>query len=81
MKPALLLGRALQRLAPAQVIEPLPAGRAAFGHLQRAERLTELVTDSRWLNRVPAYSIGYGALRERPPAESIRSGCVVREAS
>jgi hypothetical protein len=25
-----------------------------------------------WLKRVPAYFIGYGALRERPPARSLR---------
>ncbi|MFJ3925208.1 FAD-dependent oxidoreductase [Streptomyces sp. NPDC090022] len=70
--PTTVLTQRLQRLAHAQVIEPLLAGRTAFGNPRRAKRLTELVTDSRWLNRVPAYFIAYGALRERPPAESVR---------
>ncbi|MFD7626710.1 FAD-dependent oxidoreductase [Streptomyces sp. NPDC059851] len=62
----------LQRLAHAQVIEPLLAGRPAFGDPERVKRLTELVTESRWLNRIPAYFVAYGALRERPPRESLR---------
>lgn len=53
-------------------IGPLLAGRAAFGDPERAKRLTELLTDSRRLNRLPAYFLAYGALRERPPKESLR---------
>lgn len=79
--PTTVATQGMQRLAHAQVIEPLLAGRTPFGHPRRAKRLTELVTDSRWLNRVPAYFIGYGALRERPPAESLRGGDAVREVS
>ncbi|WP_328965228.1 hypothetical protein [Streptomyces virginiae] len=56
----------------AKVIGPLLAGRAAFGDPERAKRLTELLTDSRRLNRLPAYFLAYGALRERPPKESLR---------
>ncbi|MEU3406510.1 FAD-dependent oxidoreductase [Streptomyces sp. NPDC006670] len=70
--PTTVATQGLQRLAHAQVIEPLLAGRTAFGNPRRAQRMTELVTESRWLNRVPAYFIGYGALRERPPKESLR---------
>nr|WP_267882088.1 FAD-dependent oxidoreductase [Streptomyces sp. NRRL F-2664] len=70
--PTTVATQRLQRLAHAQVFEPLLAGRTAFGDPARAKRMTELVTESRWLNRVPAYFIGYGALRERPPAESLR---------
>ncbi|WP_260613588.1 FAD-dependent oxidoreductase [Streptomyces sp. WAC07061] len=70
--PTTVLTQGLQRLAHAQVIEPLLAGETAFGDPRRAKRMTELITESRWLNRVPAYFIGYGALRERPPRESLR---------
>ncbi|MFE5535738.1 FAD-dependent oxidoreductase [Streptomyces sp. NPDC056492] len=79
--PTTVATQGMQRLAHAQVIGPLMAGEAPFGHPRRTKRLTELVTDSRWLNRVPAYFIGYGALRERPPAESLRGGSAVREVS
>lgn len=70
--PTTVATQGLQRLAHRQVIAPLLAGRSAFGDPRRAQRMTELVTESRWLNRVPAYFIGYGALRERPPKESLR---------
>ncbi|WP_330294855.1 FAD-dependent monooxygenase [Streptomyces sp. NBC_00503] len=65
--PTTVATQGLQRLAHTQVIGPLLAGRTAFGDPRRAKRMTELVTDSRWLNRLPAYFIAYGALRERPP--------------
>jgi 2-polyprenyl-6-methoxyphenol hydroxylase-like FAD-dependent oxidoreductase len=70
--PTTVVTQGLQRVAHTQVIEPLLAGRAAFGDPRKAKWLTELVTDSRWLNRIPAYFIAYGALRERPPKESLR---------
>ncbi|MFF3018961.1 FAD-dependent oxidoreductase [Streptomyces sp. NPDC057939] len=70
--PTTVATQGLQRLAHRQVIEPLLAGRTAFGDPRRAKRMTELITDSRWLNRVPAYFLAYGALRERPPKESLR---------
>ncbi|MER7196606.1 hypothetical protein CG723_43720 [Streptomyces sp. CB01635] len=64
--------QALQRVAHTRVIEPLLAGRPPFGDPRRAQRVTELLTTSRWLNRVPAYFLAYGALRERPPTASMR---------
>ncbi len=70
--PTTVATQGLQRLAHAKVIGPLLAGRAAFGNPERAKRLTELLTDSRRLNRLPAYFLAYGALRERPPRESLR---------
>ncbi|MFB6823322.1 FAD-dependent oxidoreductase [Streptomyces virginiae] len=70
--PTTVATQGLQRLAHAKVIGPLLAGRAAFGDPERAKRLTELLTDSRRLNRLPAYFLAYGALRERPPKESLR---------
>ncbi|MFD3872717.1 FAD-dependent oxidoreductase [Streptomyces sp. NPDC058623] len=70
--PTTVVTQGLQRMAHRQVIEPLLAGRTAFGDPRRARRMTQLITDSRWLNRVPAYFLAYGALRERPPKESLR---------
>ncbi|MEU9014727.1 FAD-dependent oxidoreductase [Streptomyces sp. NPDC048479] len=70
--PTTAATQALQRFAHARVIEPVLTGLPPFGDVRRAERLTDLVTTSRWLNRVPAYFLAYGALRERPPAESVR---------
>ncbi|MFD7277527.1 FAD-dependent oxidoreductase [Streptomyces sp. NPDC059862] len=70
--PTTALTQALQRTAHARVIEPLLAGRSPFGNPRRAQRMTELITTSRWLNRVPAYFLAYGAVRERPPAASVR---------
>ncbi|SDL79687.1 FAD-dependent oxidoreductase [Streptomyces wuyuanensis] len=64
--------QALQRIAHARVIEPLLTGQPAFGNPRLAKRLTEAVTTSRRLNRLPAYFLAYGALRERPPKESVR---------
>jgi 2-polyprenyl-6-methoxyphenol hydroxylase-like FAD-dependent oxidoreductase len=64
--------QALQRVAHARVIEPLLTGQPAFGNPRLAKRLTEAVTTSRRLNRLPAYFLAYGALRERPPKESVR---------
>jgi hypothetical protein len=31
-----------------------------------------VLTAAPWLRRVPAYFLAYGALRERPPAGSLR---------
>ncbi|MEW1657665.1 MULTISPECIES: FAD-dependent oxidoreductase [unclassified Streptomyces] len=70
--PTAALTQALQRLAHARVIAPLLAGQSPFGNPRRAERAAERLTTSRWLNRVPAYFLAYGAVRERPPAESMR---------
>ncbi|MFC9908731.1 FAD-dependent oxidoreductase [Streptomyces sp. NPDC127197] len=70
--PTTALTQALQRTAHARVVEPLLAGRSPFGNPRRAQRMTELITTSRWLNRVPAYFLAYGAVRERPPAASVR---------
>ncbi|WP_079000802.1 FAD-dependent oxidoreductase [Streptomyces sp. AS58] len=62
----------LQRFAHTNVIEPVLAGEPPFGDPKRAERLSELLTTSRRLNRLPAYFLAYGALRERPPTTSLR---------
>ncbi|MFE3328934.1 FAD-dependent oxidoreductase [Streptomyces sp. NPDC059176] len=70
--PTTAATQGLQRFAHARVIEPLLAGRPAFGDPKLAQRATELVTASPWVRRVPAYFLAYGALRERPPAASVR---------
>ncbi|GBP98970.1 hypothetical protein SSP531S_03630 [Streptomyces spongiicola] len=64
--------QALQRLAHARVIGPLLAGEPAFGDPEPARRLPEFVTTSRRFRRLPAYFLAYGALRERPPEQSVR---------
>ncbi|MEV0924200.1 FAD-dependent oxidoreductase [Streptomyces spongiicola] len=64
--------QALQRLAHARVIGPLLAGEPAFGGPEPARRLAEFVTPSRRFRRLPAYFLAYGALRERPPEQSVR---------
>ncbi|MFE4171651.1 FAD-dependent oxidoreductase [Streptomyces sp. NPDC056909] len=70
--PTAAVAQALQRIAHARVVEPVLAGRPAFGSPSRARRMTESLTASPWLNRVPAYFFAYGAVRERPPAASVR---------
>lgn len=70
--PTAALTQALQRLAHARVIGPVLAGESPFGNPRRVQRMAELLTTSRWLNRVPAYFLAYGAVRERPPTASIR---------
>jgi 2-polyprenyl-6-methoxyphenol hydroxylase-like FAD-dependent oxidoreductase len=71
-RPTAAATQALQRTAHARVIEPLLAGRPPFGNPGRAQRMAELLTTSRWLKRVPAYFLAYGAVRERPPAAAVR---------
>ncbi|MEU8977000.1 FAD-dependent oxidoreductase [Streptomyces sp. NPDC048309] len=70
--PTTAATQALQRFAHARVVAPVLAGHAPFGSTRRAERMSKLLTTSPWLKRVPAYFIGYGAVRERPPAASVR---------
>jgi 2-polyprenyl-6-methoxyphenol hydroxylase-like FAD-dependent oxidoreductase len=70
--PTTAATQALQRFAHARVIAPVLAGRPPFGNAKRSQRMTELLTTSRWLKRVPAYFIAYGAVRERPPTASMR---------
>ncbi|MFE5022980.1 hypothetical protein ACFRAO_06460 [Streptomyces sp. NPDC056656] len=70
--PTTAATQALQRFAHARVIAPVLAGRPPFGNAWRAKRMSDLLTTSPWLKRVPAYFIGYGAVGERPPAESVR---------
>jgi 2-polyprenyl-6-methoxyphenol hydroxylase-like FAD-dependent oxidoreductase len=66
--PTTVATQALQRLAHATVIEPVLAGRPPLGDPRLARRAAQLLTSARWLNRVPAYFLAYGAVRERPPA-------------
>nr|WP_313878796.1 FAD-dependent oxidoreductase [Streptomyces sp. FIT100] len=70
--PTTAATQAAQRFAHTHVIGPVLSGRPPFGNARRAQRLSELAAGSRWLNRVPAYFMAYGALRERPPAASVR---------
>jgi 2-polyprenyl-6-methoxyphenol hydroxylase-like FAD-dependent oxidoreductase len=73
--PTTAVTQALQRVVHARVIEPVLAGRTAFGTGAdggRPPRLVRVLTRAPWLRRVPAYFLAYGALRERPPAASLR---------
>ncbi|MFF7969804.1 FAD-dependent oxidoreductase [Streptomyces sp. NPDC007905] len=71
-RPTTVVTQALQRTAHARFIAPVLQGRPPLGSAERAVRLTRLLTGSRWIRRLPAYFIGYGALRERPPEAAVR---------
>ncbi|MFF8431321.1 FAD-dependent oxidoreductase [Streptomyces sp. NPDC016566] len=70
--PTTVVTQALQRTAHALLIAPVLQGRPPLGSPERAQRLARRVAGSRWMRRLPAYFIGYGALRERPPAVAVR---------
>jgi 2-polyprenyl-6-methoxyphenol hydroxylase-like FAD-dependent oxidoreductase len=73
--PTTAATQALQRLAHARVIEPVLAGRQVFGDRADQPRPpvpVRVITTIPWLRRLPAYFLAYGALRERPPASSLR---------
>ena len=73
--PTTAATQALQRVVHARVIEPVLAGRNAFGtgaDGARPPRLLRVFNRAPWVRRVPAYFLAYGALRERPPAASLR---------
>lgn len=70
--PTTAATQGLQRLAHARLIAPVLAGRQPFGDARAAELASALLARSPWVKRLPAYFFGYGALRERPPAESVR---------
>ncbi|MGW2349001.1 FAD-dependent oxidoreductase [Actinacidiphila glaucinigra] len=70
--PTAAATQALQRLAHRRFIAPVLAGTSPLGDADRAGRLAGLLNSTPWLNRLPAYFIAYGALRERPPAASVR---------
>ena len=70
--PTAAATQALQRAAHAQVIEPVLAGRPPLGGRTTPLRVTEVLSAAPWLKRLPGYFFAYGAVRERPPAESLR---------
>ncbi|WP_445281633.1 FAD-dependent oxidoreductase [Streptomyces sp. DSM 118148] len=70
-RPTTVATQALQRAAHARLVAPVLDGRQPLGGAKRARRLAGLVRRSR-LGRLPAYFIGYGALRERPPQAAVR---------
>jgi 2-polyprenyl-6-methoxyphenol hydroxylase-like FAD-dependent oxidoreductase len=74
--PTTVATQALQRLAHIRVIEPVLAGRQVFGggsDQARPPIPVRVITTVPWLRRLPAYFLAYGALRERPPAASLRA--------
>ncbi|MCQ4080064.1 FAD-dependent oxidoreductase [Streptomyces sp. RB6PN25] len=70
--PTAAATQALQRAAHAHVIEPVLAGRPPLGGRANPLRVTEVLAAAPWLKRLPGYFFAYGAVRERPPAESLR---------
>jgi 2-polyprenyl-6-methoxyphenol hydroxylase-like FAD-dependent oxidoreductase len=70
--PTAAATQALQRAAHAQVIAPVLAGRPPLGGRATPLRVTEVLSAAPWLQRLPGYFFAYGAVRERPPAESLR---------
>jgi 2-polyprenyl-6-methoxyphenol hydroxylase-like FAD-dependent oxidoreductase len=71
-QPTTVATQTLQRMAHARFIAPVLQGRPPLGSADRARRVARLLAESRWVRRLPAYFIGYGALRERPPAAAVR---------
>lgn len=71
-RPTAVATQALQRTAHARFIAPVLQGRPPLGSADRARRMARLLAESRWVRRVPAYFVAYGALRERPPAAAVR---------
>ncbi|GHE08408.1 FAD-dependent oxidoreductase [Streptomyces alanosinicus] len=71
-RPTTVTTQTLQRMAHARFIAPLLQGRPPLGSADRARRVARLFAESHWVRRVPAYFIGYGALRERPPLSAVR---------
>ncbi|MFB7508080.1 FAD-dependent monooxygenase, partial [Streptomyces broussonetiae] len=71
-RPTTVTTQALQRMAHARFIAPVLQGRPPLGSVARARGLARLLSGSRSVRRIPAYFIGYGALRERPPAAAVR---------
>ncbi|MGW4824898.1 FAD-dependent oxidoreductase [Streptomyces sp. NPDC004227] len=71
-RPTTVVTQALQRAAHAGVIAPVLRGRQPLGSADRARRTAGLLTGSRLVQRLPAYFLAYGALRERPPESAVR---------
>ncbi|GGU98058.1 putative monooxygenase, FAD-binding protein [Streptomyces filipinensis] len=71
-RPTTVATQALQRAAHARFIAPVLQGRPPLGSADRARHVARLLTGSRWVRRLPAYFVAYGALRERPPAAAVR---------
>jgi 2-polyprenyl-6-methoxyphenol hydroxylase-like FAD-dependent oxidoreductase len=70
--PTTAATQGLQRIMHARVIEPVLKGQIDFGEAARPPRIFEVLSAAPWLKRLPAYFIAYGAMRERPPAASLR---------
>ncbi|MEU6009648.1 FAD-dependent oxidoreductase [Streptomyces sp. NPDC047453] len=71
-RPTTVMTQALQRAAHAGFIAPVLRGRQPLGSADRARRTAGLLTGSRLVQRLPAYFLAYGALRERPPESAVR---------
>ncbi|MFF8596286.1 FAD-dependent oxidoreductase [Streptomyces sp. NPDC015220] len=72
-RPTTVATQALQRMAHAELIGPILRGQQPLGGADRARRTAGLLAGSPLTRRLPAYFLGYGALRERPP-DAARGG-------
>jgi 2-polyprenyl-6-methoxyphenol hydroxylase-like FAD-dependent oxidoreductase len=70
--PTTAATQGLQRIMHARVLEPVLKGQIDFGETAHPPRIFEVLSEAPWLKRLPAYFIAYGAMRERPPAASLR---------
>ncbi len=71
-RPTTALVQRLQRVIHDNVVEPALHGEIDFGERARVPRPLRMVTRVPWLRRIPPYVLAYGAMRERPPAASLR---------
>ncbi|MEU8690129.1 FAD-dependent oxidoreductase [Streptomyces sp. NPDC048665] len=71
-RPTTVVTQALQRTAHARFVAPVLQGRPPLGSADRAKAVAHVLAGSRWVRRLPAYFVAYGALRERPPASAVR---------
>ncbi|WP_026124736.1 FAD-dependent oxidoreductase [Nocardiopsis alba] len=70
-QPVTVLVQGFQRVAHRRVILPALEGRLDLRSTEPPAPL-RVVEHLPWARRVPAYFLGYGALRERPPAAAMR---------
>jgi 2-polyprenyl-6-methoxyphenol hydroxylase-like FAD-dependent oxidoreductase len=62
----------LQRLVHHNVVEPALNGEIDFGDTARLPLPLRLLQKIPWLRLIPPYLLAYGAMKERPPAASLR---------
>ena len=67
-----VLIQGFQRIIHKNGVERALTGEIDFAETTRLPVIARLATRIPWLNRIPAYLLAYGAMRERPPKASLR---------